>query len=190
MYLGVYEEYKQAKEAASGSLDLDAYHSNFDVAIELDLIADEQEEESRREQLLKMRREALSLMSILSKFEPRLIGSVWRVTARRGSDIDIVVYSSDLNAVQSELSSSGLRIKSITDGVAQEDGRMRITQHIKVTLNYEFEAEIVVRPAEDREVIERCDIYGDLKKGLKLIDLEKLMKADPLRRFVPERRLR
>jgi len=190
LYSGVCEEYKQAKEAASADLGLNAIPSNFDVAIELDLIADEAEGEVRRELLLKMRREALVLMAVLSEFDPRLIGSVWRGTARRGSDLDIIVYCSDSNLVKSKLSSAGYSLKSITDSITQEHSRLRSSKHIRVELNDDVEAEIVVRPPEDREIMERCDIYGDLKKGLKLKNLEKLMKTDPLRKFVPARKQR
>ena len=52
--------------------------------------------------------------------------------------------------------------------------------------------EIVARPPEDLEVYEneRCETYGDVKKGIKLNELERLMNRDPLRRFIPKRRYR
>jgi hypothetical protein len=37
---------------------------------------------------------------------------------------------------------------------------------------------------------DRCEIYGDARRGLGVDDLEKLMRVDPLRRFVPKRRPR
>jgi hypothetical protein len=63
---------------------------------------------------------------------------------------------------------------------------MRST-HVFVVLN-EAKGEVVVRPPEERGEAERCEIYGDVKKGLNLEELEKLMKTDPLRKFVPGRR--
>jgi hypothetical protein len=42
----------------------------------------------------------------------------------------------------------------------------------------------------ERGEVERCEIYGDLKRGLKTAELEKLMRSDPLRKFVPKRRQR
>jgi hypothetical protein len=47
---------------------------------------------------------------------------------------------------------------------------------------------VVIRPPEERGEMERCEIYGDMKKGLRLAELEKLMKTDSLRKFVPGRR--
>jgi hypothetical protein len=51
-----------------------------------------------------------------------------------------------------------------------------------------IQGEVVVRPPEERDEAERCEIYGDAKRGLTLANLEKLMKTDPLRKFIPGRR--
>ena len=53
----------------------------------------------------------------------------------------------------------------------------------------ENEVELVVRPPEEK-IQERCEIYGDIKRGLSVVELERLMSSDPLRRFVPRRRPR
>jgi len=84
LYTGAAEEYKQAKEEAARSLGVDAMPSNYDVAIELDLLAEETEGEGRRRLLLGMREAALKMMRALAEFDPRLIGSVWRGTGPRG----------------------------------------------------------------------------------------------------------
>jgi len=52
--------------------------SNLEVAEELDKIAEEKEGSSRRELLLRMRKEALQIMKTLEGFDARLVGSVWR----------------------------------------------------------------------------------------------------------------
>ncbi|MCW3991586.1 MAG: hypothetical protein NWE79_02675, partial [Candidatus Bathyarchaeota archaeon] len=69
-------------------------------------------------------------------------------------------------------------------------GRLRRSHHIAVRLEEGYEAEVVVRPPGERGEAERCEIYGDLKRGLSIPELEKLMRRDPLRRFVPRRRWR
>jgi hypothetical protein len=63
--------------------------------------------------------------------------------------------------------------------------------HIGLNID-EHPVEVVVRPPEDRDAYndERCETYGDIKKGLKLQELERLMRTDPLRRFIPKRRVR
>jgi len=190
LYTGSFSEYKHAKEAAALSLDLDAVPSNHEVAVELDLLADEMEGDGRRGLLVGMRGDALRVMRALAELEPRLIGSVWRGTARRGSDIDIVAYSARPEEVVGRLAASGLAVRSVEEVAASEGGRPRRSHHISVALDGGYEAEVVVRPPWERGLTERCEIYGDLKRGLGLPELEKLMRADPLRKLVPRRRRR
>ena len=95
LYTSQEKEYKQAKKRAAETLGVRALPSNFEVAEELDIIAEEREGSQRKEMLLRMRREAREIMETLREFNPRLVGSVWRGTARRNSDIDILTYSQD-----------------------------------------------------------------------------------------------
>jgi predicted nucleotidyltransferase len=130
----------------------------------------------------------LKAMNILSEFNPRLIGSVWRGTARRGSDIDVVVYSSRLKAVKKCLTEAGYIINGMREVPASVNHLTKRSHHITVGLN-EYDLEVVVRRPHEMEEEERCEIYGDPKRGLDLRELEKVMKLDPLRKFVPWRRM-
>ncbi len=60
---------------------------------------------------------------------------------------------------------------------------------MRLTVNG-YDVEVVVRHPRDVEAykLERCETYGDPRRGLGVTELEKLMRADPLRRFVPRRR--
>jgi len=187
LYTGAAEEYKQAKEQAARNLGVNAKPSNYEVALELDLLADQREGEERKGLLVTMRGQALALMRLLSEYDPVLTGSVWRGTARRGSDVDINVYSSNPGEVESKLRSAGYSVVDSKEEVFTQRGRTMRSTHVFVVLN-EAKGEVVVRPPEERGEAERCEIYGDVKKGLRLADLEKLMKTDPLRKFVPGRR--
>lgn len=189
LYTGASEEYKHAKEQAARSLGLDAMPSNYEVAVELDLLADQFEGEERKKMLLKMRNEALAAMRALAGYSPRLMGSVWRGTARKGSDLDIDVYSDRPEEVESMLSHTGYVVDRSEEVVVNKGGRTVRTRHLTIYLN-EFDVEVVVRPPEEKGKAERCEIYSDLKKGLGLSGLEKLMRSDPLRKFVPRRRRR
>ena len=190
LYTGSCGEYKQAKEEAALTLGVEAVPSNYEVAVELDLLADEVEGEGRQRLIIRMRRDALKVMRALAEFDPRLMGSVWRGTARRGSDIDIVVYESRPDEVVGRLAAAGFTVGDVEEAVASEGGRLRRSHHIAVRLEEGYEAEVVVRPPGERGEAERCEIYGDLKRGLSIPELEKLMRRDPLRRFVPRRRWR
>lgn len=188
LYLGLAEEYKQAKEMAAQALGEETFPSNYEVAIELDQIADEEEGIERKRLLIRLREEALMVMSILGEFNPRLIGSVWRGTARRGSDIDIVVFASESNEVERRLLEAGLAINREEDLITIKGGRPISSRHIKSRLESGSEVEIVIRPPEDSNVHEKCDIYGDLKRGLGIRELEEVLRRDPLRVFIPKRR--
>ena len=184
------KEYKDAKEMAASSLGSRALPSNYEVAIELDRLTDELEGSDRQTMLIEMRKIALELMKALGELNPVLIGSVWRGTVRKGSDIDIVVYHSDPESVKDTVSQVyevlGSEHKTFT-----LDGLPRSSVHINFKSG-KHEGEVVVRPPEDRDAYhdERCETYGDIKRGIRLSELERLMSADPLRRFIPKRRNR
>jgi predicted nucleotidyltransferase len=187
LYNRIYREYKDAKESAAASLRTKTLPSNYEVVIELDKISEEQEGPDRIKRLFEMRKIALYIMRTLKVHKPTLIGSVWRGTSRKGSDIDIIIYHEDHLKLQRQLKDYQIveteNIEFILNGVT------RASTHI--TLNVQdYKVEIVVRSPEDLEAYEneRCETYGDTKKGIKLNELEKLMNTDPLRRFIPKRR--
>lgn len=190
LYTGASEEYKHAKEQAALSLGVNAMPSNYEVAIELDLLAEELEGEERKQLLLMMRKAAVTIMTVLSNYSPVLIGSVWRGTARKGSDIDITVYTVQPGTVKTTLDLAGYSVEKSEEDVAIKGGRPKRSQHITVGLDDGIQVEVVVRPEDERGEVARCEIYGDRKRGINLPELEKLMKRDPLRKFVPRRRYR
>lgn len=190
LYIGASEEYKHAKEEAARSLGVNSMPSNYEVAVELDLLAEETEGEERGRLLIGMRQAALRVMQALADYGPLLMGSVWRGTARRGSDIDITVYADRPEHIESQLKESGYGIVKSEEVTAVRGGSTVRSRHINIELADGFEAEVVVRPLREKGELETCEIYGDPKRGLGLKDLEKLMKTDPLRKFVPRRRYR
>ncbi|MGD0802549.1 MAG: nucleotidyltransferase domain-containing protein [Candidatus Bathyarchaeia archaeon] len=181
LYIGAAEEYIQAKGMAASSLGMRSIPSNFEVAVELDRLADEAEGGERQKRLEEMRKISLRVMRDLSSFSPRLIGSVWRGTARKGSDIDIVALARSPLDVENSLKEYRIKEKgevNFKNGV--------YAYHFKLEVG-EDEVEVVVRdPAGYTE--NRCDIYGDIKRGIMLPELERLLRVNPLRRFVPRRR--
>ena len=187
LYQGVVEEYKQAKEIAAKNLGVKSLPSNFEVALELDEIAEELEGDQRRKQLSEMRRTALELMEHLNDLHPRLIGSVWRGTVNRSSDIDIVIYTRDKGDVVERLRGLG-EIQNEKKDLVVKSGTLNISEHLHLRTNTGYYAEIIVRSPEEIGKTEFCDIYGDQKTGLSTAQLRKVLEEDPLRRFVPLRR--
>jgi hypothetical protein len=189
LYEGACEEYKDAKEAAASSLGVRSMPSNYEVAEQLERITEEEEGPDQLRRLREMRITALDVMGTLNDLKPRLIGSVWRGTARRGSDIDVVVYG-DADDVERRLRERYMVEERTTKSFIVEGSRMAST-HFELKVG-DYGVEVVVRPSRDLEAyrVERCDIYGDLKRGIGFRELERLMKTEPLRRFVPRRRQR
>jgi predicted nucleotidyltransferase len=185
LYHGRAKEYKDAKELAAKNLGVNNLPSNYEVAIELDRYAQEVEGPERYKILVQMRKTALRVMKTIEEFEPRLTGSVWRGTARQRSDIDIIVYHPD-SVVVGEKIAQITPVKEFKQETFYQDGTPRHSTHIHLKVD-EFPVEIVVRPPTEKEP-ERCEIYRDIKKGIRVQELEKLIKLDPLRRFIPRRK--
>lgn len=182
LYKGIAEEYITAKSMAAANLGLKANPSNFEVAEELDRLTDELEGGDREIRLAEMRQTAREVMNTLREFQPRLIGSVWRGTARRNSDVDVIAFSSSPREVEDKL-----QLYKVTEkGEVTFKGGVRA---YRFKLSGEYPLEVIVRRPDEYQT-ERCDIYGDLKMGLTLSELERLLQVNPQRKFIPRKRPR
>ena len=185
LYTSQEKEYKQAKQRAAETLGARILPSNFEVAEELDQIAEEREGTQRKEQLLRMRKEAKEIMESLKEFSPRLVGSVWRGTARQGSDIDIITFSQDHLQVLRQLQKHSFKVSRSEQRSVTKEGIKESSFHIHIVFLSGDEAEIVVRSLTSLGKQERCETYGDIKTGLSLNQLAKVLKENPLQKFVP-----
>ncbi len=183
LYTSQEKEYKQAKNRAAKTLGVQILPSNLEVAEEIDKIASETEGSSRKGLLLQMRKDALQIMKVLRDFHPILIGSVWRGTANRKSDIDIAVFSQNPETVLLQLQKKGFKAEScsVTKGSKAES-----SFHIYSILPSGNEAEIVVRIPNKQDVLNRCEIYGDIVTGLNYSQLQRVLEENPLKRFLPK----
>ena len=186
IYTSQEKEYKQAKIRAAETLGVRILPSNREIAEELDAIATELEGRERLKRIVRMRREALEIMQCLKAFNPRLIGSVWRGTIHKNSDIDIIVYSASPEIVLQRLRRKHFIISEVKEVQVHKDGNKRSLLHIFISLPSGDEVEIVVREVEEKNTIERCEIYGDIIKGLNINQLKNILQRDPYMKFVPE----
>jgi predicted nucleotidyltransferase len=185
LYMSQEKEYKQAKKRAAETLATRILPSNFEVAEELDRIAEETEGAQRREWLIRMRKEAKEIMEKLKEFSPRLVGSVWRGTNHQNSDIDILVYAQDQTQILDRLRKQDFVIGSSEWRSVTKEGEKMSSFHINVILASEDKVEVVVRSLDVLGHPERCEIYGDTKIGLTLNKLTKVLEENPVQRFVP-----
>jgi predicted nucleotidyltransferase len=185
LYSGAEKEYKQAKLRAAKTLGAHFLPSNLEVALELDTMAEENEGPSRLERLVRMRREALKIMRIVRAYNPLLVGSVWRGTIHRGSDIDIVVQHDEPAIILEMLRKNKLKILQSKWVAVTKKGKKEGSFHILLELSINEEVEIkITSPTEACERI-KCEIYGDDVTGLRIQQLERLLDENPLKRFVP-----
>ena len=184
LYFGIEKEYRQAKLRAAKTLGVHFLPSNLEVAMELDRIAEENEGAARLERLVKMRKEALSLMKLLEKFSPVLVGSVWRGTIYRESDIDIIAYHNEPHEILKLLERKFKILESCWTAVTKR-GEPKKSFRIVLELPSGEKAEITVRGVEELGVKETCEIYGDTISGLSIQELEKVLSENPTKRFVP-----
>lgn len=184
LYYDLVADYKTAKEIASRNLEVKAFPSNFEVAVELDRLAESIEGDSRSKLLLCLRETALQIMDSLSSFNPRLIGSVWRGTCRKGSDIDIEVYTEQpqmvSNIIQNAYGDNKIEYTSKTS-----EGFTEKFLHISFTANLKYNTEIIVKTYEELHKRRKCEIYGDFIVGLTRNQLRELLKKNALKKFLP-----
>lgn len=187
LYTSQEKEFKQAKQRAAESLGVRVLPSNFEVAEELDIIAEDREGSQRKIRLLRMRQEAKRIMETLEEYNPRLVGSVWRGTARQSSDIDIHIFSLDHDQVIKELQKQKYKIVSSERQSVTQMGKNESNVHIKILLQSGDYGEIVVKDPYYMRQQEKCETYGDIKTGLNLNQLTKILENNPLQKFVPRR---
>ncbi|MBI4861759.1 MAG: nucleotidyltransferase domain-containing protein [Candidatus Riflebacteria bacterium] len=103
MYFDGVKEYLRAKRKAAKQLEVTVYPNNCEIRGQIDLLAEAMEGPSRKERLLELRRQALSVMEVLQEFSPRLVGSVLTGHVKATSDIDIHVFADDHERVGDRL---------------------------------------------------------------------------------------
>ncbi len=188
LYSGAEKEFKQAKLKAARTLNGSFLPTNLEVALELDTMAEEKEGSARKERLVRMRREALKTMKALKAYTPLLVGSVWRGTIHRDSDIDIATYHDEPEDVLRVLKQNTIKVRQTEWVAVTKKGKRRGSFHVYAEMLDKEKVEIKVDSPEEAGKKEKCEIYGDEIRGLNIYELEKLLKENPTQRFVPSDR--
>ncbi len=185
LYTSQEKEYKQAKERAAATLRSRILPSNLEIANELDRIAEEREGSKRKDQLMRMRIEAQRILEALKNFSPRLIGSVWRGTTNKNSDIDVIAFSDDPVNALNLLEGHGFEVARSGWMSITKEGRRESSFHIYLFLASGDRVEVVVRSLDCLGKTEKCETYGDTKTGLSLSQLTEVLNENPLQKFLP-----
>lgn len=145
------------KQGGSGSFRVIDLPSNGEIADALAELADMHEGDARTARLFAMRVIALDLMDSLSEFNPRLIGSVSTGRIRNSSDIDIHVFTDNVETLEIRLRHLGWRYETNQVSI-QKNGKIEEYTHIYV--DNHFPVELSVYPEHDIRVRGRSSTDG------------------------------
>ena len=144
MYTREEKEYFTAKRKAARQLGVDHRYrpgdlpSNAEIRDQVQALAQLYEGEKRHENIRQMRLEALRMMRLLAAFRPRIIGSVLTGHVRKGSDVDLHVFSNSLSAVTAVLDEQNLHYEVEHKRIRKHE-QERVFTHIHVRERFEFE---------------------------------------------------
>src|SRR5439155_2860814 len=111
---------------------------NAEIRDQIQVFARTHEGESRTTNLKDMRLAALRLMRLLCRFRPRLIGSVMTGHTRKGSDIDLHLFSDHVEPITSLLEEEGLQY-DVERKHIEKNGEARVFTHVHVYDTFNFE---------------------------------------------------
>src|SRR5205823_5931701 len=151
MYERAESEYYTAKRKAAKRLcrqgcKPEDLPSNAEIRDQIQTFARIHEGDKRVEHLRAMRLEALRLMRLLRRFRPRLIGSVMTGHVRKGSDIDLHLFTDGVGLVTDLLAAEGIQYDVERKQVVKHN-ESRLFTHIHIYDRFNFELTVY---AEDK----------------------------------------
>jgi predicted nucleotidyltransferase len=177
MYERVESEYftakrKAAKRLCRGGVKPEDLPSNAEIRDQIQSFARIHEGERRTRHLREMRLEALRLMRILRPFRPRLIGSVMTGHVRKGSDIDLHVFSDSPALVTDLLEQAGCQYDLERKQVVKH-GAARVFTHVHVHDRFNFE--LTIYPEDKAHYVFKSSITGKPIERASIAELEEFL---------------
>jgi hypothetical protein len=177
MYERVESEYYTAKRKAARRLcrrgvKPEDLPSNAEIRDQIQTFARIHEGDKRTQHLRDMRLEALRLMRVLAAFKPRLIGSVMTGHVRKGSDIDIHLFSDAPGLVTEQLEKEGFQFDLERKQIVKHN-EARVFTHIHVYDRFNFE--LTLYPEERAHYVFKSSITGKAIERASIRELEELL---------------
>lgn len=166
---------KAARKVCQGWVKPADLPSNREIRDEIQRFACTFEGESRTENLLSMRLQALRFMRLFSPFQPKLIGSTLTGHIRKGSDIDIHVFSHSCEAVTSRLDDEGIPYR-VEHKRVKKHGEERVFTHIHV--QDEYPVELTLYSTEEASYGFKCSITGKRIERATLPEFEQFLQTE------------
>src|SRR5947209_3317832 len=177
MYERIESEYFTAKRKAArrlcrGGVKPSDLPSNAEIREQIQAIARIHEGESRKQHLRDMRLAALHMMRLLRPFRPRLIGSVMTGHIRKGSDIDLHIFTDSTGLVTDALEQAGY-VHDIERKRVEKHGESRVFTHIHIRDRFDYELTVY---AEDlAHYVFKSSITGKAIERASIKELEELI---------------
>jgi HD domain len=177
MYERLESEYYTAKRKAAKRLcrrgvKPEDLPSNAEIRDQIQVFARIHEGDKRTAHLREMRLEALRLMRLLRAFRPRLIGSVMTGHVRKGSDIDIHVFTDSAGLITDLLEGEGYQFDLERKQIVKFD-EARVFTHIHIHDRFNYELTVY---AEDKaHYVFKSSITGQPIERASIRELEELL---------------
>ena len=163
---------KAAKRLCRGSVKPSDLPSNSQIRDQIQLFARLHEGDQRTAHLKEMRLAALHMMRLLRPFKPRLIGSVMTGHIRKGSDIDIHVFTNSAGLVSDILENEGFQYDVERKAVVKHN-ESRVFTHIHVHDHFNYELTVY---AEDlAHYVFKSSITGKAIERASIRELEEFL---------------
>src|SRR5437870_6664667 len=177
MYERVESEYFTAKRKAAKRLcrrgvKPEDLPSNAEIRDQIQVFARIHEGDKRSQHLREMRLEALRLMRLLRRSRPRLIGSVMTGHVRKGSDIDIHLFTDSPALVTGLLESEGYQFDLERKQVVKHN-EARVFTHVHVYDRFNFE--LTIYPEDKAHYVFKSSITGKAIERASVRELEELL---------------
>ncbi len=144
--------------------------SNGEISIEIAKLV-ELLEDGQEERLFAMRATALKIMKSLTPFQPRLIGSVSTGRIRKGSDIDLHVFTDSIEELENHIDDLQWQYSKKQVAIKQGNGFIEYTH---IYIKTDFPVELSVYPLLELRVTGRSSTDAKAIRRLKIIDIERL----------------
>src|SRR5438477_7645330 len=120
-----------------------------------------------------MRLEALRMMRLLRAFRPRLIGSVMTGHVRKGSDIDLHVFTDSAGLVTDLLEAEGFQFDVERKQIVKHN-EARVFTHVHVYDRFNFE--LTVYPEDKAHYVYKSSITGKPIERASIGELEEFLR--------------
>ncbi len=149
--------------------------SNGEIREELLQLARFHEGEQRSDRLFAMRVIALQTMEALKDFSPGLIGSVSTGHVRRGSDIDIHVFTDSIESLEACLEDQGWLFEMDEVSIRKHN---TFCSYLHVYIERVFPIELSVYEPHEKRVIQRSSTDGEPIRRLSATSLRVLLQSE------------